>query len=182
MRLKSASNAALAVALGLGAQACRAQRELIISSDPPGAQIRLDDTLLAVKTPAHVPFKDYGTRRVTLYLEGYVTYSQPVKVKPPWFGRFPLDIFSEIIFPIGWHDRHRLKVKMVAGDTRVASPDLVEVMQRAETLRRAGPDGPKVKQKPVLTLPREPAGAIEPVPPEPTPPPKPEPPSAGGGA
>ncbi|MEO6711165.1 MAG: PEGA domain-containing protein [Planctomycetota bacterium] len=178
MRLKSASTAALALALGLGAQACRAQRELIISSDPPGAQIRLDDTLLAVKTPAHVPFKDYGTRRVTLYLEGYVTYSQAVKVAPPWYGYFPLDILSEIVFPIGWHDRHKLKVKMVAGDTRVTSPDLVKVMQRAEILRRSGPDGPKVKPKPVLTLPRERAGASEPVPPQPTP----VPPAAGGGA
>lgn len=183
MSPKSAARIALACALTLGSAACRAQRELLISSDPPGAKIRLDDTLLDVKTPARIPFKDYGVRRVTLYLDGYLTYSESVHISPPWYEYFPLDIVSEILIPIGWHDRHRLQVKLVAGDTLVEAPDLVNVMQRAELMRRSGPDGPKVEAKPARTLPRETSGVNDPAqtPEKPAVPPKPADPAGGGG-
>ena len=175
------SVSAFTIALALITQSCQARRELLINSDPPGAQIRLDDTLLKEKTPASIPFKDYGVRRVTLYLDGYVTYSEAVHVSPPWYGYFPLDLFSEIVIPVGWHDRHRLRVKLVPGDTLVKSPDLVKVMQRAEDMRHAGPQGPQLKQKEVRTLPRESTGAGEPAPENPIPPDKPANPTGGGG-
>jgi hypothetical protein len=183
MRPKHALTFALVGALLAGASGCRAQRELVINSDPPGARIRLDDVLLAEKTPAHIPFKDYGVRRVTLYLDGYVTYSEAVEVKPPWYGYFPLDFVSEILIPVGWRDRHRLRVKLEPGDTRVESPDLVKVMQRAEELRHVGPNGPKLEAKQARTLPRETPEAPESAPPaqKPNPDSKPVNPPAGGG-
>lgn len=183
MSLNPASTLALGCVLAFATQGCRAQREMLISSEPPGAQIRLDDTLLSVKTPAHVPFKDYGVRRVTLYLDGYLTYSESVDIVPPWYAYFPLDLVSEILLPIGWHDRHKLRVQMVKGDMAVESPDLVNVMQRAEVMRRAGPDGLKVVNKHARTLPHETSGVSEPAP-EPAPlvpPEKPaDPPGTGG--
>ncbi|HUR29096.1 MAG TPA: PEGA domain-containing protein [Planctomycetota bacterium] len=176
MSPNSASKVALALVLGL--TACRAQREILIYSDPPGAEIRLDGTLVPDKTPARIPFKDYGVRRVTLRLDGYLTYSDSFEVKPPWYGYFPVDLLSEIVFPVGWHDRHRLRVTLVKGDTRVEAPDLVEVLGRAEAMRRAPPTGPRAPKEPVRTLPRESSAEIEPAASPPVPA---KPPANGGG-
>jgi hypothetical protein len=171
--------AALVLAVGLAS--CRAQRELIITTEPPGAEIRLDGILLNEKTPARIPFKDYGVRRVTLYLEDHLSYSEAVDLRPPWYGYFPLDFISEILIPIGWHDRHKLNVQLTPGDARIEAPDLLGVMQRAEDLRRAGPDGPsRAHAQRARTLPRETTGATPaetPSAPQPPPPPV----SGGGG-
>jgi len=39
-------------------------------------------------TPIDVPFDYYGVRRVTLYLDGYRTWSQVLPVEPPWYAYF----------------------------------------------------------------------------------------------
>lgn len=153
---------ALALALVLGLASCRAQRELVIVTEPPGAEIRLDGTLLAQKTPANIPFDDYGVRRVTLYLDGHLSHSEAIDLRPPWYGYFPLDFISEILIPIGWHDRHKLKVKLAPGDSQIAAPDLVGVLERAEQLRRAGPEGPvRNPAIPARQLPRDTSGSAQ---------------------
>ncbi len=158
----------LALALAAGTLACRATREMVISSDPPGADIRLDGVLLSQQTPARIPFKDYGVRRVALYRDGYITYSEIFDVSPPWYAYFPIDILSEIVFPVGWRDRHRLRVKLEPGDTKVEAPELLKVVQRAENLRRAGPNGPREEAREARRAPRkmtdEPELVPEPVP------------------
>ena len=168
-----------AVALALVLAGCRAQRELVIVSDPPGAEIRLDRTLLDVKTPAKIPFDDYGVRRVTLYLDGYLSHSEAIDIRPPWYGYFPLDFVSEILLPIGWHDRHKLTVKLEPGSSSIDAPDLLGVLERAESLRRAGPEGPMLEAAPAARmLPRDTTGSATS---EPAPEPKPQPPTGGGG-
>jgi hypothetical protein len=160
----------LALPCAATAAGCRAQRELVINTDPPGAEIRLDGTLLDQRTPAHVPFTSYGVRRITLYLDGYLTYSEAFDVKAPWYAYFPIDILSEIVFPVGWRDRHRLRVKLVPGTAAIPAPDLVRVLQRAEALRRAGPEGPRMEARQMRQLPREssllPGGRPAPAPPK----------------
>ncbi len=163
--------------LGLASLSCRAQRELVITSEPPGAEIRLDGKLIAEKTPAHVPFKDYGVRRISLYHEGYMRYSEAFDVRAPWYARFPIDLLSEIVLPVGWHDRHKLRVKLVRGDTLIAAPDLEKVLLRAELLRKAGPEGPERELKAPPQLPRETTGQGQPAASVPTP----KPASSGGG-
>ncbi len=121
--------------------ACQVQREFVVTTEPPGAEVRIDDDLVG-KTPVAMPFQHYGTRRFTVYLDGYVTQSRVVEVDPPWYGRFPLDIVSEILIPIGWHDRREVHFQLSPGTGAIAAPDLSWVLERAETLRRAGPEGP----------------------------------------
>ena len=152
------------LALGLAAATfalagCRAQRELVISTDPPGAEIRVDGELQESRTPAHIPFTSYGVRRITLYLDGYVTYSEAFDVEAPWYAYFPIDVFSEILFPFGWRDRHRLRVKLVPGTEPIRAPDLLPVLQRAEAMRRAGPEGLRRQVRDARGLPSEDAGA-----------------------
>jgi hypothetical protein len=135
--------ARIGIVVALGALAsCSATRELEVVSRPPGAEVRVDDVVVGT-TPLKLAFKDYGTRRVTLYVPGYLTHSELVELDPPWYATFPLDIFTEVLFPVGWHHVQRYEADLVAGTGSIATPELEDVLARAEALRRAGPEGPE---------------------------------------
>ena len=122
---------------------CAAKRTLTVVSEPSGATLRIDDRVVGV-TPYTEEFYDYGTRRITLYKSGFKSQSQLVELKPPWYGRFPLDIFTEVLFPFGWRDRHTRKLVLEPVPESVTAPDLEAVLRKAESLRLAGPEGPSI--------------------------------------
>jgi hypothetical protein len=122
--------------------ACAAERTITITSEPPGALVRLDDSLVGV-TPVKVPFLHYGTRRVTWYLDGYRTESRLVPIRAPWYAGFPMDILTEVVLPLGWKNNHAVHEDLARGDVPALEPELRAVIDRAETIRRAGPSGPK---------------------------------------
>jgi len=126
---------------------CRAQRVLEIRSDPSECEVRIDGERVGA-TPLELPFDHYGKRRVTIYREGYRTYSRIVDISAPWYGTFPLDIVSEVLFPFGWKDIHVVNAKLQPGVAVLLEPDLQDVLDRAEAMRRAGPDGPKDRPAP----------------------------------
>ncbi len=133
----------LAVALALiSCASCAAQRILTISSEPPGALVLLDDQVVGT-TPYQREFQAYGTRRVTLYHAGYRTSSRLVELIPPWYARFPIDIISEVLIPVGWKDIHAVDFTLEPESGEVTEPDLQAVLERAENLRRATPEGPR---------------------------------------
>lgn len=157
MRPARAMLAALLVTLATG---CAAERTLVFTSDPPGALVRLDDDVVGT-TPVEVPFLHYGTRRVTFNLEGHRTRSFLVKVEAPWYGRFPIDIVSEVLIPVGWEDRKTVHTELVEASGPVDLPTVRSVFDRAEALRRAGPNGPR-DLPPVEVVPALPeAGPVE---------------------
>ena len=122
--------------------ACRSHRYLEISSTPPGAEVRLDDQAVG-NTPVQVPFDYYGTRRVTVYLAGYRTSSRRIRLGPPWYARFPLDLVSEVLLPFGWTDRRRVHMDLAQGEEVMSLPSLRSVIERANALRQSGPEGPR---------------------------------------
>jgi hypothetical protein len=133
----------LAVLLALlGSAACRTRRYLEITSTPPGAEVRLDDERVGL-TPVRVPFEHFGTRRVTYYLPGYRTTTRRIRLKAPWYARFPLDIVTEVLLPIGLRDRRKVHETLVAGEAFMSLPSLRSVIERANALRQAGPEGPR---------------------------------------
>jgi hypothetical protein len=139
------SRTAAPIALALGALAlgaCQNQRLLRVSSEPSQAEVRLDGVRVGT-TPCDVPFQHYGIRRLTLYREDHRTYSRVIEISPPWYGRFPLDLVTEVLFPWGWDDVHRVHARLVPGQSVLLEPDFPAVLERAENLRRAGPDGPR---------------------------------------
>jgi hypothetical protein len=160
----------LLLALTLAAAACRANRYLEITSTPPGAEVRLDDEAVGV-TPVRVPFEHFGTRRVTFYLPGYRTTSRRIRLRAPWYARFPLDIVTEVLLPIGLRDRRKVHEVLVPGEAVMSLPSLRSVIERANALRLSGPEGPR-------DLP-EVQPSVVPSEPEPGVPPTPEPPESG---
>ena len=135
----------------LALPACAARRTLTITSDPAGAEVRIDDVIVG-QTPLVLPFFHYGTRRVTFYRPGYLTQSFEVDVEPPWYARFPVDFVTEIFVPVGWRDDHRIHADLRGGDEVRALPALRSVLERAEVLRRAGPLGPRALPESELEL------------------------------
>ena len=127
---------------------CAAERTLRITTEPPGATVRVDDRVIGT-TPLEMPFLYYGVRRITLYKEGYHTITQRRRFKAPWYGRFPLDILSEVLFPIGWRDRLHLHEKLTPGDDLMGHPSLRSVIERAAVLREADPSGPGELPEPI---------------------------------
>lgn len=132
----------LLLALALLAPACRAHRYLQITSTPPGAEVRLDDEAVGI-TPVRVPFEHYGTRRLTFHLEGYRTASRRVHLRPKWYARFPLDIITEVILPMGLTVRRKVHENLVLGEEVMSLPSLRSVIERADHMRHAGPEGPR---------------------------------------
>lgn len=140
--------AAGAVVAALAAAACQVQRELLISSQPSGAEVRVDGEAVG-RTPVNVPYLHYGTRRVTFYLDGYLTQSQVVEIDPRWFNVFPLDLISEVFVPVGWSDLRAIHAELEHGSGAIPPPALEGVLERAELLRRSGPEGPERAREPV---------------------------------
>ena len=132
----------LTILLALVLYGCRTERSLTITSDPPGAEVRLDDQAVGV-TPVRVTFEHYGTRRVSLHKTGYRTQSDPIHLRAPWYFRFPIDIVTEFLLPFGWKDRRVYHVDLQPGEEDMSQPSLRSVIERANVLRQAGPEGPR---------------------------------------
>jgi hypothetical protein len=125
------------------AASCAADRRLMVLSEPPGALVRLDNQLVGT-TPYEAPFDSYGTRRLTLYKDGYLPHSRLLVLEPPWYARFPLDLFSEVLIPVGWRDWREERVALEpVREGEISAPDLEAVLLRAESLRLAEPEGPR---------------------------------------
>jgi hypothetical protein len=134
---------ALCATLACLSASCAADRRLMVLSEPPGALVRLDNQLVGT-TPYEAPFDSYGTRRLTLYKDGYLPHSRLLVLEPPWYARFPLDLFSEVLIPVGWRDwrEERIALEPVR-EGEISAPDLEAVLRRAESLRLAEPEGPR---------------------------------------
>jgi len=129
---------ALVVLAAAGLAGCVGDKVLEIDSRPTGASVRLDDTLVGV-TPLELPLEHYGRRRLALYKEGYRTYSEPLRLDPPWWARFPIDIFTEVVLPLGLDDVRTIEIDLVADTGSEAQAATAEF--RVHALRaRAGED------------------------------------------
>ncbi len=88
------------------------KRTLSIRSDTPGAMVYLDGMEIGRTPLANVPFHFYGTREIALYADGYLVERRTVEIATPWYSRFPIDIFSELIVPWDIHDRRAFYFEM----------------------------------------------------------------------
>lgn len=138
LRRPTASAAALLAALSSLA-GCRTTRVIEVTSNPPGALVRLDEEVIG-RTPLEHEFHHYGRRRLTLYLPGYLTWSRRVEPKPPWYSRFPLDLLTEVLVPLGLTHRFAYRATLLE-DTGVdetgVAPATQAFVERAVDVRRS---------------------------------------------
>lgn len=143
LALEAVFQRALALACAAAiAPGCQVHRALDIATDPPGAEVRIDDKAVGT-TPLLVPFEHYGTRRLTFYKQGYLTKSEVVQIRPAWYAHFPFDAVSEGLFGWAWDDVRRFEVSLVPETERLSQEDIEGLLERAEVLRSAGPSGPR---------------------------------------
>ena len=133
--------------------ACAPTRSFTVKSNPSGATVRIDGTA-AGATPVTVPFEHHGTRRVTLYLEDYLVWSEAVEIEAPWWATFPLDLITDNLVPWRLRDEHELEVALTPAADRPGVEGIDAFLQRTASTHarereqaREGP-GPASEQEP----------------------------------
>jgi hypothetical protein len=112
--------------------ACTPTRTLTVRSNPSGAAVRVDGSAVGT-TPVVMPFEHHGTRRVTLYLEGYLVWSEAVPIEAPWWAGFPLDLVTENLVPWRLRDEHELAVPLTPAADRPGVEGIDAFLQRTTT-------------------------------------------------
>ncbi len=135
---------AAAASVLMACQGC-VQRKLQIRSRPQDAPVWVDEQY-AGETPVDLPFTHYGGRRLRVGPirdeDGTATYQSSeeiVNIKAPWYQKFPLDFFSEVLWPGTVEDIHLHKVHLAPVE-RVDDEDGEQrIMDEAREFRdRAG--------------------------------------------
>ncbi len=148
----------------LAGPGCRARRTLAVTSDPSGARILLDDRVIG-ETPMRHEFQHYGVRRICLSKDGYRTRTEFIELKAPWYGRFPIDIVTEVFIPIGWRDRRTVHISLPEGEEEFSIPGIQSVVERARVLRNAGMAGPgelpPIQARVLPSMPSDPVELLE---------------------
>lgn len=112
------------------------RRRLTVRTNPPGAQVFVDDQEIGV-TPCSASFVYYGTRKVTVMKDGYKTETLFQKINPPWYQIPPLDFISENLVPREMRDERIV-------DVQLAPEEIVpqqKLLDRAQALRDSAASG-----------------------------------------
>ena len=127
---------AAGVAIVAAAGGC-VEREMTITSQPPGALVFVSDKEIG-RTPVTQPFLWYGDYEIVLRRNGCQTLHTHANLRPPIYEIFPLDLLSELA-PWTYHDRRYLHFEMKPrvqprGEEQIKQADR-ELISRAEALR-----------------------------------------------
>jgi len=109
-------------------------RRLTIRSEPTGALVRLEDREVG-RSPVTVAFDHYGLRTITLEHEGYLRLVRNVSVKPPWYEVFPLDFFTEVLWPGSIFVDRTVELKMERR-RKYTEGDSMKLLERGKQMRQ----------------------------------------------
>ncbi len=104
------------------------EREMSITSDPPGAMVLISDVEVG-RTPVKIPFIWYGDYDIILRRDGYQTLKTHANIIMPIYEIPPFDLLSAIA-PWTYHDRRYLHFEMQAFVKASAN----ELIERAEQM------------------------------------------------
>lgn len=74
------------------------ERKLTINTEPQGAMVALNDEQIGL-SPVTVTFNWYGDYGVRASKDGYETLDTHRQLKAPLHDWFPLDFFTEVLYP-----------------------------------------------------------------------------------
>ena len=106
------------------------QRTMRIESDPPGAAVWVNGDDCG-QTPTETTFSSYGSVEVFLQLEDHATRREVVRLRPPWYAIFPIDFFTDVLYPGTLHDRKTFGFKL----DRLERPNIKALESRAKDFR-----------------------------------------------
>ncbi len=115
-------------------------RTLTIRTDPPGAQVFVDDKLIG-ESPVEMKFTHYGIRKIVIEkrdYDGKLIYERETvfaKVSPPYYQVFPFDFVTDVVVPIDIKDKRVLSFKLRPKKFRPMSEVTEELLKNAEELR-----------------------------------------------
>lgn len=118
------------------------ERKFLVRSDPPGALVRING-VPAGRTPLEIPFIHYGVVRLEaapVDVDGdgfpeYEGFSEPFDLRPPWYQWFPLDFFSDNLWPATLRDRHEVILVLRPALDPMEQADEAEMRKRLPGLR-----------------------------------------------
>ncbi len=119
---------ALTMIVATAAAGC-VEREMSITSDPPGARVLISDVEVG-RTPVRIPFTWYGDYDIILRLDGYQTLKTHANITMPIYEIPPLDLLSAIA-PWTYHDRRYLHFEMQPF-VKTSDNELIERAQQME--------------------------------------------------
>jgi hypothetical protein len=126
---------AFLLAASLATTGC-VRRRLTVRTNPPGAQVFVDDQEIGV-TPCSASFVYYGTRKITVMKDGYKTETLFQRLNPPWYEIPPLDFVSENLVARELRDERIV-------DVQLAPEEIVpqqKLLDRAQALRDSAASG-----------------------------------------
>src|SRR4051812_39062820 len=138
----------IALALLVAMLAGCVQRRFTIRSNPPGAQVYVDDYEIGT-TPVSHDFVYYGTRKIRLVKDGYETLTVYQPMPTPWYDYPGIDFFSKNICPRKIREERTLNYQM----TPTVEVPADQLIGRAEQLRAAGRVLPPSAVQPVVPPP-----------------------------
>ena len=74
------------------------ERKLTINTEPQGALVVLNDEEIG-ESPVTTNFNWYGDYCIRISKDGYETLNTHQKLKAPWYDHFPIDFFTQVVYP-----------------------------------------------------------------------------------
>ena len=105
------------------------EREMTITSDPPGALVTISQKEIG-RTPVTQEFLWYGDYEIILAAKGYQKLHTHRDIDSPWYETVPLDLLSAMA-PWTVHDKRYLHFEL----TPRTEIDEAELIRRAEEFR-----------------------------------------------
>lgn len=112
------------------------RRRLTVRSNPPGAQVFVDNQEIGA-TPCSASFVYYGTRSITVMKDGYRTEKILQTINPPWYEIPPLDFLSENLVTREIRDERIVDVQLVPEEIVPQE----KLLSRAQSLRDSARTG-----------------------------------------
>ncbi len=116
-------------------------RTITVKTNPRNALVYIDNEL-AGESPVTIPFTYYGTRKIMIEKrdeDGRLTHERTTafeKIKAPVYETFPLDFFSELLWPRELIDDHVLNYDLVKLEPPSRKEQQEKVIKNAEELRQ----------------------------------------------
>ncbi|GAX61122.1 hypothetical protein SCALIN_C17_0156 [Candidatus Scalindua japonica] len=116
-------------------------RSITVKTNPSNALVYIDDQLIG-ESPVTIPFTYYGTRKIMIVRKdenGALTHERKIvfeETKAPYYEIFPLDFFSELLWPRKLKDDKVFSYNLAELKPLSMKEKQASVLKNAEELRK----------------------------------------------